>query len=116
MSTANGTVTLDLRTVLINLGEQLGLSANLVGKLPPDAGQITILHSNQLSVAQDSVRAVRLLSVWLIVLVLLLWALALYLARGARRTTLRDIGWSIVSSDCCSSSCAGSVRATSSAL
>lgn len=96
VSTANGTVTLDLRTILIDLAKQLGLSGNLVSKLPADAGQITILHSDQLAVAQDSVQAVRLLSVWLVVLVLLLWALSLYLARGARRATLRDIGWSIV--------------------
>jgi hypothetical protein len=96
VSTANGTVTVDLRTVVIELAKQFGLSGNLLSNIPSDAGQITVLRSNQLAVAQDSVKAVRVLSVWLVVLVLLLWALALYLARGARRTTLRDIGWSIV--------------------
>ena len=96
VSTANGTVTVDLRTIVIDLAKQLGLSGNLLSNIPADAGQITVLHSNQLSVAQDAVKAVRVLSVWLVVLVLLLWALALYLARGARRATLRDIGWSIV--------------------
>jgi len=96
VSTANGTVTLNLRTILIDLAHQLGLSGNLLAKLPPDAGQITVLHSNQLAVAQDAVKAVRILSIWLVVLVLLLWGIALYLARGARRPTLRDIGWSII--------------------
>ena len=96
ISTANGTVTLDLRTVVIDLAKQFGLSGSLLSNIPADAGQVTVLHSNQLSVAQDTVKAVRVLSVWLVVLVLLLWALALYLARGARRGTLRDIGWSIV--------------------
>jgi hypothetical protein len=96
VSTANGTVTLDLRTIVIDLAKQFGLSGNLVSKIPVDAGQITVLRSNQLSVAQTSVKTVKALSVWLVVLVLLLWALALYLARGARRATLRDIGWSIV--------------------
>jgi hypothetical protein len=86
----------DLRTVVIDLAKQFGLSGNLLSNIPAGAGQITVLHSNQLSVAQDTVKAVRVLSVWLVVLVLLLWALALYLARGARRGTLRDIGWSIV--------------------
>ena len=96
VSTANGTVTVDLRTVVIDLAKQFGFSGNLLSNIPADAGQITVLHSNQLSVAQDTVKAIRVLSVWLVVLVLLLWALALYLARGARQATLRDIGWSIV--------------------
>lgn len=96
VSTANGSVTLDLRTMLIDLARQLGLSGDLVSELPADAGQITVFHSDQLSVAQSAVKAIRVLSVWLVVLVLVLWALALYLARGARRTTVRDIGWSVV--------------------
>ena len=96
VSTANGTVTLNVRTILIELAHELGLSGNLVGKIPPDAAQITVLHSDQLSVAQDAVKAIRVLSIWLVVLVFVLWGLALYLARGARRATLRDIGWSII--------------------
>ena len=95
VSTANGSVTLDIRTIVIDLAQQLGFSGNLVSKIPPDAGQITILQSDQLSAAQTAVKTIKLLSIWLVVLTLLLWVLALYLARGARRTTLRDIGWSI---------------------
>jgi hypothetical protein len=96
VSTANGTVTVDLRTIVIDLAQQLGLPGTLVSKIPEGAGQITVLKSDQLSLAQTAVKSIRLLSIWLVVLVLLLWALALYLARGARRATLRDIGWSIV--------------------
>lgn len=96
VSTANGSVTLDLRTIVIELAKQLGLSGNLVSELPADAGKITIVHSDQLSAAQTAVKTIKILSVWLVVLVLLMWAVALYLARGSRRATLRDIGWSIV--------------------
>jgi hypothetical protein len=96
VSTANGSVTLDLRTIVIDLAQQLGFSGNLVSKIPPDAGQITILQSDQLAAAQTAVKSIKVLSIWLVVLTLLLWALALYLARGSRRATLRDIGWSIV--------------------
>jgi hypothetical protein len=96
VSTANGSVTLDLRTIVIDLAQQFGFSGNLVSKIPADAGQITVFHSDQLAAAQTSVKTIRVLSVWLVVLVLLLWALALYLAAGARRETLRNIGWSIV--------------------
>ena len=96
VSTANGTVTLDLREIVVQLAEQLGLSGNLVSKIPEGAGQVAVLKSDQLSAAQTSVKAIKVLSIWLVVLVLGLWALALYLARGARRATLRNIGWSIV--------------------
>jgi hypothetical protein len=96
VSTANGTVTLDLRTIVANLAEQLGLPPAVISKIPPGTGQITVLRSNQLSLVQTAVRSIKLLSIWLVVLTLLLWALALYLACGARRATLRNIGWSIV--------------------
>jgi hypothetical protein len=96
VSTANGTVTLDLRIILIDLAQELGLPATVVDNIPQGAGQITVLRSDQLSLAQTAVKSIKVLSIWLVVLVLLLWALALYLARGVRRATLRDIGWSIV--------------------
>ena len=54
------------------------------------------MRSDQLSAAQTAVQAVRVLSTVLLVLVLGLYALAIYLARGARRQTLRNIGWAVV--------------------
>jgi len=50
------------------------------------------MKSDQLSAAQAGVQAVRVLSVWLLVGVLFLYGLAIYLARGARRATLRNAG------------------------
>ncbi len=37
-----------------------------------------------------------MLSVWLLVLVFLLYGLAIYLARGERRKTLLHVGWGVV--------------------
>jgi len=54
------------------------------------------MRSDQLSTAQTAVRAVKLLSVWLLVLVLVLYALAIYLAKGVRRRTLRNVGFALV--------------------
>ena len=96
ISTGEGVVTLDLRELVRQLGIDLGLPAAVVDRLPPDAGVITVLESDQLSAAQRAVRAIEVLSVWLGVLVLGLFALAVYLARGMRRETLRNIGWAFV--------------------
>jgi hypothetical protein len=96
ISTGNGTVTLDLSGLLQDLGNQLGLPAGALSKIPPDAGVITIMSSDQLGAAQTGFRAIKVLSVWLFVIVFILFAAALWLARGIRRAVLRDIGWAFV--------------------
>ncbi len=53
VSTANGEVTLNLGGLVTNLAQQVGIGAQLAEKLPPDAGQVTILRSDQLKTAQD---------------------------------------------------------------
>jgi hypothetical protein len=92
ISTGNGEVTLDLHTMLVDVGTQLGLSQSALARLPANAGTVTLLKSDQLSAAQTGVRAIRNLSVWLLVAVFVLYGLAIYLARGARRATLRNVG------------------------
>jgi hypothetical protein len=92
ISTGNGDVTLDLHQLVVEIGTQLGISSSTLAKLPGRAGTITLLKSDQLSAAQAGVRAVRIASVWLSVAVLFLYGLAIYLARGARRATLRNAG------------------------
>jgi hypothetical protein len=74
----------------------LGVSSATLDRIPPDAGQLEIMRSDQLGAAQAGVKAVRVLSVWLLVLVLGLYALAIFLARGARRETLRNVGCALV--------------------
>lgn len=96
ITTGNGVVTVDLGQLVTQLGVQLGLPGTVLEKIPPNTGVITVLRSDQLAAAQAGVRAVRVLSTVLLVLVLALYALALYLARGARRATLRNIGSAFV--------------------
>jgi hypothetical protein len=96
VSTGNGVVTVDLSALVQDVGTNLGLPASALAKLPPDAGVITVMKSNQLSLAQQGVRTIKVLSLWLLVLVFGLYALAIYLARGIRRQTLRNIGWAFV--------------------
>jgi hypothetical protein len=95
VSTANGNVTLDVSALVKELGQELGLPAAALDRIPPGTGQITILRSDQLSSVQKAVRLVKALSVWLTLIIFVLWGLALYFAAGARRVALRNIGWSI---------------------
>jgi hypothetical protein len=91
ISTAGGAVTLDLRTLLVRIGEELGFGEQLDSRLPETAGQITVLRSDQLEAAQTGVKAIKVLS-WVIIFVaLVLFAGAVYLARK-RRETLRNVG------------------------
>jgi len=92
ISTGNGVVTFNLHELVVEIGSDLGISSSTLAKLPATAGTITLMKSDQLSAAQDGVQAVRVVSVWLLVIVLFLYGLAIYLARGARRVTLRNAG------------------------
>jgi hypothetical protein len=92
ISTGNGVVTLNLHELVTEVGEALGLPASALANLPNNTGSITLLKSDQLSAAQAGVQAIHVLSAWLLVAVLFLYGLAIYLARGKRRVTLRNVG------------------------
>jgi hypothetical protein len=96
ISTGNGVVTLDVRALLQQLSAQLGLPGKAAARIPEGRGKIVLLRSSNLKAAQQGVRAVKVLSVWLAILVFGLYAAAIYLARGARRVALRRTGWSLV--------------------
>ena len=93
ISTGKGVVTLDLHELVTELAQQLGLSGERIAKIPAEAGVITLMKSNQLDALQKGVKLIHVLSAWLLVLVLGLYALAVFLARGHRRETLRNVGW-----------------------
>ena len=92
ISTGSGNVTLDVHQMIVEVGTELGLPQSALAKLPGKVGTLTLMKSDQLSAAQTGIRAVRVLSAWLLVAVLFLYGLAIYLARGARRATLRNAG------------------------
>jgi len=83
--TSNGQVVLDLSPLVQRVSERFGIQAS------PDAGKITILQSGQLKNAQRALKAIKVLSVFLLLLVLFLYGLAIYLAHGHRRRILRAI-------------------------
>lgn len=96
LSTTGGAVTLNLGTIVGELGSQLGIDVS--GKLPPDAANIELIKSDQLSTAQDVVKALKGLSLILPLVTLALYALAVYLARGWRREAIRawGVSWIVI--------------------
>ena len=92
VSTENGTVVLNLKTLLEELEAQVGIGGRIAGALPADAAQITILKSDQLATAQDAAKLIDGLPIVLTALSLLLFAAALLLAPDVRRHTVRGYG------------------------
>src|SRR5262249_27059324 len=86
----------DLKSILANISDQLGLP-DVSSKLPPSAAELVILRSNQIKVVQDIGSALKGLALVLTIIVPLLYALAVFLARGRRRRALMTVGIAIVS-------------------
>lgn len=87
-------VTLDLGTIVEDVGSRAGI--DVAGKLPPDAGQIEILPPQELTTARDIVNLIEKLAIWLTVIALALFGLAIYLAKGWRREALRGVGFAFI--------------------
>jgi hypothetical protein len=119
VSTQSGVVSLNLHTLVTQLAATVGLSSQVAAvqsklqgstgatvraaaqnklgvTLPPASGQLVIMRSNELKTAQDIANAVKSMAIVLPALAIGLFALAVYLARGRRRRTLRTTGWCFV--------------------
>jgi hypothetical protein len=96
VSTAEGNVTLNLGSLVTNLAGQVGIGGKLAEKLPPDAGQVTILRSDQLKTAQDIAVGIKGLALVLSLLTLLAFGLAIYLSRDGRWVTVLFCGIGLV--------------------
>ena len=66
VSTSNGEVTLDLKSLLGQAQSRVGVGGRAQKALPDDAAQITILKSDQLGFAQDAVQALKTIA-WVLV-------------------------------------------------
>jgi Short C-terminal domain len=91
----SGAVTLNLASIVDTVAARLGLPANLGAKLPASVANLTVFKSNQLRYVQNGGKAVKGLALWLTILVPLLYALAIFLARTHRRRTLMTVGFAI---------------------
>jgi hypothetical protein len=91
----HGEVSLNLASIVANITQRLGLP-NVSSKLPPSVANLKVLKSSQISIVQEAGKALKGLSLLLTIIVPLLYALAIGLARGFRRRMLMTVGIAIV--------------------
>jgi putative oligomerization/nucleic acid binding protein len=96
VSTDQGAVTLDLKTMLDEIAQRAGVGSRVVAKIPADAAQIQIMKSDELGLAQSVAKLLRPLAIALTVLMLACFGGAIALARGKRRETLRAAGFGLI--------------------
>jgi hypothetical protein len=96
LSTENGAVVLNLQPLVVELGNRVAIVGDAAERFGPDAGKVEIMQADQLETAQDLTQLFKFLGTWLWIVPLALWAVALWLARGRRRSILRMIGFSAI--------------------
>jgi hypothetical protein len=87
-------VTLDVGTIVGELGQELGVNA--AGKIPPGVADIEIASNDDLVKVNDALKLFKALAWVLTIVALALFALAIYLAKGWRREALRSVGFAFI--------------------
>jgi len=95
VSTDEGEVTLDLREIIIEAADRIGIGEQVVDRIPAEAGQIVILRSDELDTAQSVFQLLKTLAWVLPILALAAFGLAVWLARDRRRA-VRGIGFVVL--------------------
>ena len=93
VTTQGGAVFLDLRPLVVELGNRVPVVGRVAAQLPDDAGLIKVIDADQLETAQDITSVLDFLGTWFWAVPLLLFAAAIWLAAGRRRLILRSIAW-----------------------
>jgi putative oligomerization/nucleic acid binding protein len=105
VSSQNARVVLDLRPIVFQLADRLGLKKQVLqaiqkgqasGRLKPGFGQLEIADSNQLDTAKTITKVLRGLAWLLAIGTLALFALAAYLAKGRRWIVVLGYGLGLV--------------------
>jgi hypothetical protein len=87
---------LELGSLVGAAGMQIGLSEETIALLPDEAGQVVLIQSESIGFVRQTVRVVDLLATWLLLLALLLYGLAIWLAGPEWRRTVVYSGVSLV--------------------
>jgi hypothetical protein len=91
IQTEGGAVVLDLRPIVIELGDQVAVIGKVAERLHESSGKIAIIEKSQLETAQTITKVLRAVADWMWLLALVVAALAVWLARGRRRLELRAL-------------------------
>ncbi|MGH2956251.1 MAG: SHOCT domain-containing protein [Solirubrobacterales bacterium] len=96
VSTQSGKVVLDLRPIVLQLADRIGLRKQAEGKIPAGVAVLEVAEADQLQTARTITRILEGLT-WLFSLgTLALFALAAYLARGRRWMVVLGYGLGLV--------------------
>jgi hypothetical protein len=112
VQTEGGAVVLDLRPIVIQLGDQVAVIGKVAERIPESSGRIVIIEKSQLETAQTMTKILRAVADWMWLVALAVAALAVWVARGRRRLELRAIALGWWSSGSCSWPCGASPAAT----
>lgn len=96
VSTTDGRVVVNTRLILQDLAEDVGLPSSLVGKIPADAGELEIVQSEDLKTAQRAESAFKGMTWLFFVITILLYSLAIWLARLRRWRAVVWMGVSLM--------------------
>jgi len=96
LETSDGKVVLDLRPLVVQLGDRFGFLGNLEQQLPPDAARITLLEADNLGTAQTVTQGLKVVADWVWIPAIICWAVALWLVPGRRRREVRAIGIGLI--------------------
>jgi hypothetical protein len=91
IQTEGGAVVLDLRPIVIELGDQVAVIGRVAERLPESLGRIAIIEESQLETAQTITKFLRAVADWMWLVALVVAAVAVWVARGRRRLELRAI-------------------------
>jgi hypothetical protein len=91
IQTSGGVVVLNLRPLVIQLGDQIAIIKHVSSAIPPNKTQITILKATQLETAQKVTKVLKAAGIFLWLIALACAIAAVWLARGRRRRMLREV-------------------------
>ena len=96
VTTTNGDITVNLGLILNKVAANVGLPSSIVAKIPPNAGQVTVVQSNDLKQIQQAAKALRASSLIFSILAFLFFVIAVALAAGRRANTLVEVGSGLI--------------------
>ena len=87
LSTSGGAFVVDLRELLVQVADRLRLPGTVIERIPDDAGQLIVFESDELDAVQQAVQVIDVLSLYLFLLVVVLYGVAVVMAADRRRVS-----------------------------
>lgn len=91
IQTSGGLIVLNLRPLVVQLGDRVAIVRNVGSTLPPQKTQITIMKADQLQTVQKAAHWLKASGVFLWLIAIACAIAAVALARGRRRRILREV-------------------------